>query len=64
MAKIIIIIEDCDDEGGISLAVEGEENFPANTKDWTSAQRAAMWCYHALGQPGQDLATTDHEGEG
>lgn len=64
MAQIRLIIEDCGKDGEISLAIEGDENFPAATKYWTSAQRAAMWAYHALGTPGQDLATTDTEGEG
>lgn len=64
MAKLKLIVEDVDDAGGISLAIEGEENFPASTANWTPAQRAAMWAYHALGTPGQDLATTDTEGEG
>lgn len=62
MAKLRLIIEDCD--GGVALSIEGEENFPASTAHWTPAQRAAMWAYHALGTPAQDLATTETEGEG
>jgi hypothetical protein len=64
MAKLILIIEDHGDTGGITIALQGQETFPAHTKEWTPAQRAAMWAYHALGTPGQDLATTDAEGEG
>ncbi len=63
MAKLKLIIEDFGDEGGIALSVDGQEDFPAHTKDWTSAQRATMWAYHALGTPGQDLSTMDTEGE-
>lgn len=61
MAKVKLIIEDVGD-GGISLALEGTGPFPADMSKWTSAQRAAMWCYHALGTPGQDLATIETEG--
>lgn len=64
MAKLRLVIEDHGDDGEITINLEGEENFPAHMEAWTSAQRAAMWCYHALGTPGQDLATMDTEGEG
>ena len=64
MAKLILIIEDHGSDGSITINLQGQETFPAHTKEWTSAQRAAMWAYHALGTPGQDLATTKTEGEG
>lgn len=63
MAKVRMTIEDNED-GTISVSLEAEENFPASSSYWSSAQQAAMWAYHALGTPSQDLATTDVEGEG
>lgn len=63
MAKIRVEITDLPG-GSISVEVKAEENFPADSTNWTDAQRAAMHVYHSLGVPTQDLATTKPEGEG
>jgi hypothetical protein len=63
MAKIILTIEDQPD-GSIELNLEANEDLPKNMKDWSTAMRAGMFAYHALGVPTNDLATTDTEGGG
>jgi hypothetical protein len=62
MATVKLIITDRPD-GSIELNLESDADLPANMKNWTSAMRAGMYAYHALGTPEVDLRTTDTEGE-
>ena len=58
MPKVNLIIEDNVD-GTIRMEIIADEHFPSDTKSWSDAQQAAMYAYHLLGTPSQDLRTMD-----